>query len=91
MPDRRGGLHKAGKGVEDLAHFAWVLEPVSGLPSLGLIPHHLSEPQCRQNIADPRDAPANRPGDFARAHVSIFCEELHDREGYRVPKEPAQT
>ncbi len=56
-PDRRGDLHKAGKGVENLAHLAWMLEPVSGLPSFGFIPHHVSEPQCRQQMAYPRLVP----------------------------------
>ena len=90
-PDRRGDLHKTGKGVENLAHLARMLEPVSGLPSFGFIPHHVSEPQCCQNITDPRHAPANGFGDFARAHLPIFCQQLNDGEGYRVSEEPTQA
>ena len=68
-----------------------VFEPVLVPFSRRLVPHHLAQPQPRQNIADARHAPADGPGDFAGSHLFIFCEELNDREGYWASKEPTET
>jgi len=68
-----------------------MLEPVAITLSVRVVAHHLGQAHCAEHVADPLDAPAYCARDLARRELAIFREQLHDRECYRISKQPAQT
>ena len=76
---------KVPRGGQQLSGLARVLETVARLAPFGLIAHHLRQPQGREDVAHPRDAPAHRCGDLAGAHLPFFRQDLDHREAQRIP------
>jgi len=90
-PHGGSSLDKAGESTEKASDLAGVFEPVSVPLAVRLVPHDLGQAERGQHGAHPLHAPADRSGDLAGAHLCIFCEQLNDREGYRISEQPTET
>ena len=79
-------VYEAGERIEDLSHFARVLEPVAAMASFGLVAHQFGQSQRPENIACSRHAPADRLGDLAGGHVLSF----NHGKRHGIAENPAQ-
>jgi hypothetical protein len=89
---------KSGRGVdkfcqrfEKLLGFAGMLQAVTRLPSVGLVPDDLGQAQRCQNVTHPPHASANGARDLARAQFLSRSEDIHNRESQWVAQEAAET
>jgi hypothetical protein len=85
------GFYESGERIENSSHLAWVLEPISGVLSLGLIAYQLCKPQGAQNIAGARHAAADRSCDLTGAHLFTIGQQRNHGEGNRISQKTAQT